>query len=86
MLDNEGFTTRWCLTPANETAEAQLANDIKDFRPEVVMIGAGIREDPELLLLFERLLNRIIALSPGSKITFNTSLEDTVSAVRRWSK
>lgn len=84
-LEKEGFTTKWCLTAADESAEIQLSRDIREFQPEVIMIGAGIREDPDLLPLFERLVNRIIHLSPKSKIAFNTSLEDTVSAVKRWS-
>ena len=48
------------------------------------MIGAGLREPPERLLLFEKILNLIHIHAPQAAICFNTTPADTVEAVQRW--
>jgi hypothetical protein len=50
----------------------------------VVVIGAGIRREDELLELFERTVNLVHQHAPSAAIAFNTSLTDCVQAVRRW--
>lgn len=47
------------------------------------MIGAGVREDAELLELFELLVNCVIRNAPNARLVFNATLDDTVDAVRR---
>ncbi|MEM1012217.1 MAG: hypothetical protein AAGI46_08345 [Planctomycetota bacterium] len=54
-----------------------------ELRPEVVVIGAGVRADPDRLALFEQLVNVVIAMSPTSRLAFNTRPWDTVEAVER---
>ncbi|MFK0572208.1 hypothetical protein [Endozoicomonas sp.] len=49
-----------------------------------VMIGAGVRLDPEYLILFERLINAVHEAAPQAKICFNTNPQDTAKAVQRW--
>lgn len=83
-LRDAGFAARWCLTDDGPTAEATLRDALADFQPDVIMIGAGIRVDPEHLLLFERILNVAHELAPTARFAFNNEPLDTIAAVRRW--
>ncbi|WP_043636460.1 hypothetical protein [Nonomuraea candida] len=49
----------------------------------VAMIGAGLRLLPEHTVLFERLVNVLVAAAPGIRFCFNTSPETTIDAIRR---
>ena len=51
---------------------------------DCVLIGAGVRLDPEHFLLFEKLINVVHEYAPKAKICFNTSPGDTAAAVMRW--
>jgi hypothetical protein len=48
------------------------------------VIGAGLREPPERLLLFEKIINLVHMLAPQSRIAFNTTPADTAEAAQRW--
>jgi len=48
------------------------------------VIGAGLRQPPERLTLFETVLNLVHALAPSACICFNTTPADTAEAVQRW--
>ena len=84
-LQQHGYDARWCLTDAGETAEQQLTGDLRDYEPDIVLIGAGVRTDPDHLLLFERMINLVHRELPATRIAFNTLPYDSVEAVRRWS-
>ncbi len=79
-----GFEAEWCLTDTGETAERQLVEALTENTPDVVLIGAGVRTDPDLFLLFERMVNVVHREAPSSRIAFNTLPFDSVEAVRRW--
>ncbi|NLU84676.1 hypothetical protein [Rhodococcus sp. HNM0569] len=49
----------------------------------LVMVGGGIRMMPQNTLLFERIVNAVVELSPSSRLCFNSSPETTVDALRR---
>ena len=49
-----GYDARWCRMDTGETAQQQLFCDLKDFLPDIVPVGAGVRTDPDHFLLFER--------------------------------
>ena len=83
-LEAAGFEGAWCLTDTGESAGQQVSTHLESFQPQVVMIGAGVRTDPDLLPLFEKILNIIHLKAPHSKIAFNTSPYDTVEAIQRW--
>jgi hypothetical protein len=72
-----------CLVDFGETAESVLADQLRQRSFDCVMIGAGVR-DEEQLLLFEKLLNVVHGLAPGAKICFNSSPADSAEAVQRW--
>jgi hypothetical protein len=78
-----GYEVDSCLIDPGETAEAVTLQALTSGSFDCVMIGAGLRAGPHLLL-FERLLNLVHAHAPGAKICFNTTPADTAEAVQRW--
>ena len=81
---SRGFDASRCLIDLGETAEATTATALKSKRWDCVVIGAGLRQPPEQLLLFERIVNLVHALAPTASICFNTRPDDTAEAVERW--
>ena len=79
-----GFDAASCLTDLGDTAEAVVAKALRSNRFDCVVIGAGLREPPERLPLFEMVINLDHALAPEARICFNTTPADTVEAVLRW--
>ncbi|MFL5242470.1 MAG: hypothetical protein ACJ8FY_10215, partial [Gemmataceae bacterium] len=71
-----GYEVDSCLVDLGETAEAVILQALASRPFDCVMIGAGLRAPPNLLL-FERLLNLVHAHAPGAKICFNTTPADT---------
>ena len=85
QLSTEGFDAKWCLTDQGDTAEEVVINALDDFKADIVVVGAGVRTDPDLFRLFEVVINIIHEKAPKAKIAFNTIPHDTVEAVKRWS-
>lgn len=83
-LEALGYTVELCLVSDVAAGDTQLANTLARGECDCVLIGAGVREDPELLLLFEKLVNAAHQYAPDAKICFNTRPIDTAEAVRRW--
>lgn len=83
-LTKKGFTATWCHTDTGETAEEKLTESIESFDPDLVVVGAGIRTDPDLFLLFEKLINIIHKKALRASIAFNTNPFDTIEAINRW--
>ena len=83
-LRSKGYQAEWCLTDTGETAVDVVAEKLTERENDVIVIGAGIRKDPDSLVLFEKIINAILSYSPSSKIAFNTLPFDTVEAVQRW--
>ena len=80
----EGYDVESCLIDLGETAEAIAKAALVSKPPDCVVIGAGLREPPERLLLFEKILNLVRVHAPHAAICFNTTPADTVEAVQRW--
>lgn len=83
-LRDEGYGVVPCLIDFGATAEQVTAAALASREFDCVMIGAGLRQPPEHLLLFEKILNLVHHRAPTACICFNTSPADTVDAVRRW--
>ncbi|HEY1177502.1 MAG TPA: hypothetical protein VGF17_15200 [Phytomonospora sp.] len=82
-IRDAGFDLVPCPVPADlDGAEEAVRAAAGPFA--VAMIGAGVRMAPEHTLLFERLVNVLIAAHPGLPLCFNTSPESTIDALRRW--
>ncbi|WP_027553521.1 hypothetical protein [Bradyrhizobium sp. Cp5.3] len=79
-----GFEVTSCLIDFDATAEAAVTAALRDESFDCVVIGAGLREPRERLLLFEKVLNLVHGLAPGAAICFNTTPADTAEAVQRW--
>jgi hypothetical protein len=78
-----GYEVETCLVDRGETAETVLQSKLAAEPFDCVLIGAGLRAEPELAL-FEKLLNIVHAEAPTAKICFNGSPADSLEAVRRW--
>jgi len=79
-----GYDVTSCLIDLGDTAEAVTAEALKSGNFDCVLIGAGLRQPPERLLLFEKIINLIHRLAPTASICFNTTPADTAEAVQRW--
>jgi hypothetical protein len=78
-----GYEAHSCLVDLGDTAEAVMLQYLEQQKFDCVMIGAGLRAPPQLLL-FEKLLNLIHEHALRAKICFNTNPADSVEAVQRW--
>jgi hypothetical protein len=75
-----GYDVVSCLVDLGATAEAVTAEALGASRFDCVLIGAGLRAAPHLLL-FEKLLNLVHERAPHAKICFTTPADST-EAVR----
>ena len=79
-----GLDTVPCLIGTDpEEAEKAVRERLPEGPFGLVMIGGGVRMIPEHTLLFERLINVLVATTPGIRFCFNTSPETTIDAIRR---
>ena len=83
-MSEHGFYANACLIDRGETAEMTVENALRAQHYDCIVIGAGLREPPELLNLFERIINIVHKLAPDSRIAFNTTPADTAEAALRW--
>ncbi len=83
-LNDEGYEASLCFIDHGETAEETIRSTLGETQFDCVLIGAGVRTDPDEFLLFEKAINLVHELAPQSKICFNTGPTDSVDAVRRW--
>ena len=79
-----GYDVTDCLIDLGDTAAAVTSEALKSKSFDCVLIGAGLRQPRERLLLFERIINLIHRLAPAAAICFNTTPADTAEAVQRW--
>jgi hypothetical protein len=79
-----GYDVTSCLIDLGDTAEAVTAEALKSGDFDCVLIGAGLRQPGERLLLFEKIINLIHRFAPKAAICFNTTPADTAEAVQRW--
>ena len=83
-LGSLGYEAESCLIDLGDTALQVVEVALRSRPFDCVVIGAGLREPPERLLLFEKVLNLVHRLAPGSRIAFNTNPADTAEAAQRW--
>ena len=79
-----GYDADLLLIDTGETAAAVVVGLLREGAPDCIVIGAGLREPKERLLLFEKVLNLVHRLAPDAAICFNTTPADTAEAVQRW--
>ncbi|MEO1020805.1 MAG: hypothetical protein AAFY56_24475 [Pseudomonadota bacterium] len=83
-LNGSGYDARVCFIDHGETAVATVSKALAETAFDCILIGAGVRTDPEEFRLFETLINVVHEQAPAAKLCFNTSPTDSVDAVQRW--
>jgi hypothetical protein len=83
-LREQGFEADSCLIDRGETAAVTLEAALARKPYDCVVVGAGLREPPEGLLLFERVINIVHRFAPTARIAFDTTPADTAEAAQRW--
>ncbi|MCL2912360.1 hypothetical protein L2725_00940 [Shewanella corallii] len=83
-LEFEGFEVDFCAIDHGETAAEVIAAALQKTQYDCIMIGAGVRNDPDEFLLFEQAINLVHKQAPQASICFNTGPMDGVAAVKRW--
>jgi hypothetical protein len=78
-----GYEVTSCLIDLGETAEAVTTRALTSGHFDCVLIGAGLRQPGERLLLFEKIINLVHELAPNARLCFNTTPADSLDAVRR---
>lgn len=77
-----GFET--CLLDRSASAEEEFRAAVRRKHYDIIVIGGGVRLEPSMTPLFEKLVNIARTHSPESVLCFNTGPDTTVEAVRRW--
>ena len=78
-----GIDAELCLVQPDDTALGQMRDRLEAGGWDCVVIGGGIRKPPELLVMFEQVVNLVHELAPDAKIAFNTNPVDSADGVRR---
>ena len=81
-----GYDADSCFIDLGETAEQMTTTALKSKCYDCVVIGAGLREPADHLMLFEKIINLVHRLAPDASICFNVNPADTAEAVQRWVK
>jgi hypothetical protein len=78
-----GLAAEFCLfgLDGSDDVEAVVTAALTDRPWECVVIGGGVRNDPEL---FERVINLVHRHAAAAAIAFNDGPEDTYDAAARW--
>jgi hypothetical protein len=84
QLIGAGYDATMCYLDDRETVATIVEQKLAGSSFDCVLIGAGVRIDPEELLLFEKLINVVHQHAPNAKICFNTGPTDLAEAVQRW--
>ncbi|HEY2368184.1 MAG TPA: hypothetical protein VGH87_17415, partial [Polyangiaceae bacterium] len=79
-----GYDLDQCLIDLGETAEAKVLEHLRAKKWDCVLVGAGVRTNPNHLHLFEKVLNLVHEHAPSAHICFSTSPNDSVDAIKRW--
>ncbi|MGH1557605.1 hypothetical protein ACRAWD_06635 [Caulobacter segnis] len=68
------------MQPEPEVARAEIQAALAARTYDVVVVGAGIRNPPPKLFLFETVVNTIHGGAPNARIAFNTRPDDSDAA------
>ncbi|MEM8555510.1 MAG: hypothetical protein AAGF71_11895 [Pseudomonadota bacterium] len=82
-LAEVGIAADVAFVDHGETAAEVAATKLAEKHWDVVLIGAGVRTDPDEFLLFETLINVVHSKAPQAAICFNTGPTDSLAAVQR---
>jgi hypothetical protein len=83
-IAERGWVGDICNIPPDDDGIATLEKQLASATYDCVVIGGGLRLPPKGLLMFEKVVNSVHKVAPGSAIAFNTRPEDTAEAADRW--
>jgi hypothetical protein len=84
-IQAEGIAGELCgISKDPDEAEAELRRRFAEGTFGVALVGGGVRLFPENTVLLERIVNVLIDLQPDIRISFNTSPQNALDAIRRW--
>lgn len=84
-LEAQGFAVDMLqVLPDLAAAQAAIVAQLTGRDYAVVVIGAGVRNPPPSLPLFETVLNAVHEHAPRARIAFNTRPDDSDLAAVRW--
>jgi len=83
-LSSLGYNASWCFVVDAASASDAVAQALVNTTYDYVLIGAGVRLDPEAFMVFEQIVNAVHASAPEAKVCFNTNPFDTAEAIKRW--
>ncbi|MCJ1676789.1 hypothetical protein MTF65_05385 [Streptomyces sp. APSN-46.1] len=78
-----GIDAAMALIVFDGSAESVITAALTERPWDVVVVGGGIRKTPELLPLFEQIVNLVRRHAPDAAIAFNATLDDIVESARR---
>src|SRR5262249_24286452 len=78
-----GWHAENCFINPDETAVRTIEHCLAGQVYDCVVIGAGLRQPPSRLVLFEAVVNAIHRAAPQAAIAFNTRPEDSGAAAAR---
>lgn len=73
-----------CLLDNSRTPEDRFRDIVLQKHYEIIVIGGGVRLEPSMTPLFEKLINIARTTAPTSVLCFNVGPATTAEAVRRW--
>ena len=62
----------------------ETAEYLRSHRLDGVVIGMGVRGNPELTHWFEQLIGAVRQHAPHARLMFNTRPDDALEAIQRW--
>ncbi|RMB80380.1 hypothetical protein [Streptomyces shenzhenensis] len=79
-----GLDFETCLLDRSDHAEEQFRAVVSQRHYDIIVFGGGVRLEPSMTPLFEKLINVARTYAPKAVLCFNTGPDSTVDAVRRW--
>jgi hypothetical protein len=80
----EGIVGEICgVSKDPDDAEAEIRKRFAERPFGVALVGSGVRLLPENTVLFERIVNVLVDLQPDIRLSFPTSPQDMLGAIRR---
>ena len=76
-IAERGWVGDICNIAPDDDGIATLEKQLASATYDCVVVGGGLRLPPKGLLMFEKVVNSVHKVAPGSAIAFNTRPEDT---------
>ena len=83
-MTDRGWQADVCMVKPDATAGPAVERQLGAATYDCVIIGAGLRLPPKMLLLFETVVNTVHKAAPNTAIAFNTVPQDSADAAGRW--